>query len=68
MEALQGARNLIAEYHPGLAISIYHTPEHLWEIPLFINELSRKSQRRYDYYVRSHGFNTFETVFYAVPK
>ena len=38
-EALLGARNIIFKYRPGLAISLYHRPADLWQIPLLINEI-----------------------------
>jgi FkbM family methyltransferase len=38
-DALQGAINIIKEYHPGLAICLYHRPDHLWQIPLYIKEM-----------------------------
>lgn len=38
-EALLGARDIIAKYRPGLAISLYHRPADLWRIPLLINEI-----------------------------
>ena len=38
-EALLGARNIIFKYRPGLAISLYHRPGDLWQIPLLINEI-----------------------------
>lgn len=38
-EALLGARDIIAKYRPGLAISLYHRPADLWQIPLLINEI-----------------------------
>jgi len=38
-DALLGARQTIARYKPGLAISLYHRPEHLWEIPMLLERL-----------------------------
>jgi FkbM family methyltransferase len=65
-EALRGAKKSIATHQPGLAISIYHTPAHLWEIPLWVAKFARKHRISYHYYLRSHGNNCFETVFYAI--
>jgi len=39
-EALLGARDIISKYRPGLAISLYHRPADLWQIPLLINEIT----------------------------
>lgn len=61
IEALNGARKLILENKPDLAISVYHFPNHLWEIPLFLNEL----QIGYKFYLRNYTGFTYETVLYA---
>jgi FkbM family methyltransferase len=66
-EALRGAEKTIAAYKPGLAICIYHAPQHLWEIPLLTHQFAQKYDIRYCYYLRTYAFNTFETVFYAIP-
>ena len=73
-EALQGARRIIGEHHPGLAISVYHRPEDLWQIPQLVDQLAKaggqdhaSANASYKYYLRSHAYNCFELVFYAVP-
>jgi FkbM family methyltransferase len=63
LAALQGARRLIAEHRPGLAICAYHKPEHLWQLGLFLAEWDYG----YRFYLRLHGQNSFETVLYAIP-
>lgn len=68
MDALAGACQLIKEYHPALAISAYHTPAHLWEIPLWINQLATENNLHYTYHYRAHAHNCFETIFYAIPQ
>lgn len=60
--ALKGARNYISTYKPSLAISIYHSPDHLFEIPLLINSW----HLGYKYYIRFHGNNLFDTVLYCI--
>ncbi|MGB8212227.1 MAG: FkbM family methyltransferase [Anaerolineales bacterium] len=67
MDALLGARNLIATYQPGLAISVYHTSAHLWEIPLWVARFASENGINYTYHLRSHAYNCFDTVFYAIP-
>jgi FkbM family methyltransferase len=62
--ALEGAQRLISVYRPWLAISVYHAPDHLWSVPLLLDSW----QLDYEYYLRSHAENTFETVLYAIPK
>lgn len=62
LEALKGAKNLIQTYRPKLAICIYHKPEDLTEIPLYIKGLVPD----YKLYVRHYSNNTGELVLYAV--
>jgi FkbM family methyltransferase len=62
LEALKGCRKMISSARPNLAISIYHRPDHLWRVPLFIRELTPG----YRYYLRSHGASGYDTVFYAI--
>lgn len=76
-DALIGAQKTILQHKPGLAISLYHRPEHLWQIPLLVERLANASfpsgfqgsvsDTRYQYYIRPHMTNGYELVFYAVP-
>jgi len=63
-EALRGARRLIEKYRPGLAICLYHDPNHIWSIPLWVAGLNLD----YHFYYRAHLRNTLDTVLYAIPK
>jgi FkbM family methyltransferase len=65
VEALEGARELIAANRPSLAICVYHQPDHLWRIPLLL--ASWPSMAGYRYFLRAHGFDGFDTVLYARP-
>jgi hypothetical protein len=40
MDAQIGARQQILAHKPALALSSYHTPAHLWEIPLWVAQLA----------------------------
>jgi FkbM family methyltransferase len=64
METLIGLKSKIESDRPLLAISAYHKPEDLWEIPIFLSENSNF----YDYFLRVYGQQTFDTVLYCVPK
>lgn len=64
-DALLGARQLISAHTPGLAISLYHRPEHLWQLPLLAKNIA---PGKYNFYMRSHALNDFELVLYAIPK
>lgn len=62
MDALAGAAQAIQEFRPRLAISGYHRPEDLWEIPARIVALNPG-------YRLAFGHHTpigWESVFYAV--
>ena len=58
----EGARNTIQRDKPKLAICIYHKPEDMVEIPLYIKELVPE----YKLYVRHHSNWECETVLYAI--
>jgi FkbM family methyltransferase len=66
IDALVGARALIADSKPSLAICAYHRPDHLWRVPLTLSGWDALDG--YRFYLRSHGFNGFDTVVYACPQ
>jgi FkbM family methyltransferase len=61
LDALRGARELICVNKPDLAISVYHFPNHIWEIPLYLNSL----KLGYRFYLRNYTGFTYETILYA---
>lgn len=63
LEALKGAKGTILRDKPKLAICIYHKPEDMTEIPLYIKGLVPE----YKLYVRHHSSGPDETVLYAIP-
>lgn len=63
LEALRGARHIIEEKKPRLAISIYHKAEDIWTIP---NEIL-KYDKNYRFYLRHYSFSDYDTVLYAIP-
>ena len=63
-EALLGAQKMIATCRPGLAISVYHRPEHLWQIALLVKQWDLG----YRFYLRAYGHAGFDVVLYAVPQ
>ncbi len=63
LEALWGARRILREHAPVLAICAYHKSEDLWMIPLLIHALNPD----YRLYLRRYAEATFELVWYAVP-
>lgn len=64
LEALKGAQNLIKNNKPCLTISIYHKPEDIIELPLYVMSLNSD----YKIYLRHHTYGTFDTVMYAIDK
>ena len=65
LEGLKGARKTIETYHPTLAISIYHKPQDIIELPEYIKGIAPG----YRFYLRSYEEDTIETVLYGIwPK
>jgi FkbM family methyltransferase len=61
LEALKGAEKTIQASRPDLAICVYHAPNHIWEVPLYLHSLGLS----YQLYLRNYSSFTFETVLYA---
>lgn len=64
LEAIRGARHIIQNVHPKLAISIYHKYEDIWTIPSQIMEYDSG----YRFYLRHYSFSDYDTVLYAIPQ
>lgn len=64
LSVLQGAIKTLREHSPQLAISIYHQPEHLYQIPLFLHKILK------DYIFKINHYSCFynETILYCIPK
>jgi FkbM family methyltransferase len=60
--ALYGAEEIIKKQTPKLAICVYHKPNHLWEIPLYLKSIVPD----YKIFLRHHSTLDYETVCYAV--
>jgi FkbM family methyltransferase len=61
LEALKGAESALRSARPDLAVCVYHSPSHLWEIPLYLNGLGLG----YRFYLRNYTSFVGETVLYA---
>lgn len=66
MEALKGAADTIRNHHPFLAICVYHRPDHILDIPLFIRGLHPGYRFRLRHYGSPNPMA--ETVVYAIPE
>ncbi len=62
IEGLLGAKNMIKQDRPGLAVCVYHLPQHLWKIPGMI----KRWDLGYKFYLRTHAYSGFDVVLYAV--
>jgi FkbM family methyltransferase len=63
LEALKGAEKTIIKNKPRLAICIYHKPEDILDIPLYISKIVPE----YKFFIRHNCLvNLTETVLYAV--
>jgi hypothetical protein len=64
LEALRGAEKTILKNKPRLAVCVYHKPQDILTIPLYMQSLAPE----YRFYLRHHDFDHrfCETVLYAV--
>jgi FkbM family methyltransferase len=62
LKALRGGIEIISRDKPKLAISIYHKPQDIWEIPAFICNINPE----YRLYFGHYSIAAAETVLYAV--
>ena len=65
LAALKGMRNILIRNRPLLAVCIYHRPEDIYVIPLYLKNLP--GLENYSFYIRCYGEHLFDTVLYAVP-
>ncbi|MDR0378335.1 MAG: FkbM family methyltransferase [Candidatus Accumulibacter sp.] len=63
LAALRGAERIIRTQKPKLAISTYHKPEDMWELPFLIKEYNPDYQLYLRHY---HLLDMAETVLYAL--
>jgi len=62
--ALRGARRMIASHAPILSICVYHSQNHLWDIPLQIAAM----QPDYRLHLRPFVPESWDLVCYAIPR
>ncbi len=64
LKALRGAEGTIRDHVPDLAVCVYHSPDHAWEVPLYLNGLGLG----YRFYMRNYSGTANETVLYATSE
>jgi len=62
-DALEGGRETIERYRPKMAVCAYHAPDHLWSVPLRLNELLPDSR----FTMRTYCADGFDCVCYCIP-
>jgi FkbM family methyltransferase len=63
LAALSGAERLIRQARPLVALSVYHRPDDLWQLPLHLNSLAPG----YSFFLRTQGEDGMDVICYAVP-
>jgi len=63
LAALHGGLKTLKAAQPVVAVCVYHRPEDLWTIPLFL----RDALPGHRLHLRAHAWDGFELVAYAVP-
>ncbi len=63
-DAILGAKQTIKEYHPILAICVYHKAQDWYKVPQLILEI----RNDYKIYLRHYMEGIYETVMYFIPK
>ncbi len=63
IEAIQGSHQTIERDFPVLAITVYHRVDHLWRIPLLIDQI----HPGYFFFLRAHAPDCWDVSCYAVP-
>lgn len=63
MEALRGAVQTLVEKRPITTVCLYHRPEDLYTIPLFLASIMDRT----NFHLRTHDYDGRELVLYAIP-
>ncbi len=60
---LDGMLDTVRRFRPQIALSIYHRPRHLFELPLRL----MKAVANYSFFIEHYSFERWEVVLYAIP-
>ncbi|AUC87641.1 hypothetical protein CW735_05025 [Alteromonas sp. MB-3u-76] len=61
LEAIEGARETLTHNKPKIALSAYHEPNDIWQIPELVNEINPF----YQFYFCHHSQHLFDSVVYG---
>ncbi|MEO8378960.1 MAG: FkbM family methyltransferase [Acidobacteriota bacterium] len=61
-EAIRGTSGLLHGERPLLAVSVYHRPDDLWQLPLYLHSLGLG----YELYLRTQGEDGMDVICYAL--
>lgn len=64
LDALKGSEKIIETYRPKLAVCIYHLPDDLWRIFIYLHN----KFPFYNFFARTHQYDGLDFVLYAIPK
>lgn len=64
LAALKGAPRILSKGDAIWAVCVYHEPDDLWQLPLYISEHTEN----YRFFMRKYVPEVWETVCYAVPE
>jgi len=64
LDVITGATELIKQQRPNIAVSCYHQPGHIWQIPQLIKAINPD----YQLFLRQHGHYGFELTLYCIDK
>lgn len=65
LNALQGAESILKKHLPGLAISVYHLADDIWQIPLYLSTIYNNKAK---FYLRNHSRTIADTILYVIPE
>jgi FkbM family methyltransferase len=63
LDAIEGARQIIARHSPVLTVCSYHKQDHVWKIPRLIHSINPE----YRFFLRPHLLEVWDLVCYAIP-
>lgn len=61
LQVIQGAKKVLQQHQPKLALSAYHEPNHIWQIFSAVKQVNPN----YQFYFTHHSQHLFESVIYA---